>query len=110
MLRQLLVTLALIESVHALAHFAPHLGSKGMPEDLVLLYRNMWLLATSLGLDSPTSKDTQLHRGYLKRIASKTPCLLRHTPLNYTETELEYNPILRREHKTVSASSIYCRI
>jgi hypothetical protein len=98
-----LETLTIIDAVHALPTFAPHMGtSKDMPEDLVLLYRNMWLLTTCLGLTSPANKDTQLHRAILKRIAVKTPCVLRGTPLNYTETELEYNPILRREHGAVS--------
>jgi hypothetical protein len=98
-LRQLLDTLALIEALLALPTFHPH--REHLTEELALLFRNFWLISTASGLASSAGKDTQLHRACLKSIAAKTPSLLHGTPLNYTETELEYNPILRREHGTV---------
>ena len=97
--RQLLDTLSVIEIILA----GLDVGSESsFDEELVLLFRNMWLIATALGLMSPSIQKSDGHQVALKNIAAKTPCLLQNTPLNYVETELEYNPILRREHDQVS--------
>lgn len=70
-------------------------------EEIVLLFRNMWFIAVAIGLTDPGNRAADIHRQSLRAISLKTPCLLLHTPLNYVETELEYNPLLRKEHGQV---------
>jgi phosphatidylinositol 4-kinase len=101
-LAQLLDTLSLIEGLLSLPSYRPHHDAD---DEMVLLFRNLWFVSVALGLTDPSNVDTELHRTALKSIATKSPCLLRGTPVNYVETELEYNPILRREHGQVSELS-----
>lgn len=115
-LPDLLDILTCIEAVMAIPDFEPHVpvfaspadkkaGKQGkLSEEIVMLFRNLWFVATVLGLSNQSSKETRPHRNLLKSIAVKTPCLLYGTPLNYVDTELEYNPLLRKEHGQVRSS------
>ena len=98
----LLHTLNIIAAVLSVDECQPL--TKPDNEELVVCFRNMWLLSVALGLTSPSKPEAAKHRDVLATIAVKTPCLLKHTPLNYVDTELEYNSLLRREGGQVNSS------
>lgn len=98
--RQLHDTLQVIATLLRAPSFNPQ-DEGPVSEEIVMLFRNMWFLSVALGLLDSGRKEAQKHREYLRKIAVKTPCLVTYTPLNYVDTELEYNPLLRKEHGTV---------
>lgn len=101
-LPRLLDTLSVIEVLMS----APKLKLQEKPdEEIVVLFRNVWFISTVLGLTLSKTKDGHQHREILRSIALKTPCLLHGTQGNYVETELEYNPFIRKEHGQVSSSA-----
>jgi hypothetical protein len=99
-LPHLLDTLSIIESILSLSSL--RIQKESANEELVVLFRNLWFISTVLGLTFDKTKDAQHHRAFLKSIAFKTPCLLQYTQSKYVETELEYNPFIRKEHGQVS--------
>jgi phosphatidylinositol 4-kinase len=66
-------------------------------DELVTLFRSFWFLVTLFGFHSSLSKTSELQRDSLRRIAIKTPGLIRGTAFNYLESDLEYNSILRKD-------------
>lgn len=98
-LPHLLNTLKIIETLLASPKLETH--KRPINDELVVLFRNLWFISTVLGLTLTSSKDTIYHKLALTRIAVKTPCLLFGTPSNYVDTELEYNPFIRKDRGTV---------
>ncbi|PWN92771.1 hypothetical protein FA10DRAFT_298233 [Acaromyces ingoldii] len=76
--------------------------------EMVSLFRNMWFLAVIFGLAKPQNKarirnspsnatDTSHITEALGIISLKTPTLVPETAVNYIESELKFNSVLRRE-------------
>lgn len=99
-LPRLLDTLSIIETL--LASPKVRLPRESSDEEIVVLFRNLWFISTVLGLTMHKTSDAEEHKVILRSIAFKTPCLLQYTQGNYVETELEYNPFIRKEHGQVS--------
>lgn len=98
-LPHLLNTLSIIEMIMSSPRIELQKGSAD--EELVVLFRNVWFISTVLGLTLNRTQDASQHKAILRSIAYKTPCLLQRTQGNYVETELEYNPFIRKEHGQV---------
>lgn len=101
-LPQLLNTLSIIEMIMSSPKIELQKGAAD--EELVVLFRNVWFISTVLGLTMRKTEDAYQHKAILKSIAFKTPCLLQGTQGNYVDTELEYNPFIRKEHGQVSSA------
>lgn len=100
-LPHLLNTLSIIEMVMSSPRIELQKGAAD--EELVVLFRNLWFISTVLGFTMSNTRDARQHKAILRSIAFKTPCLLQGTQGNYVETELEYNPFIRKEHGQVSS-------
>lgn len=109
--------LPVIEAVVNVRDYTPHLNPD---EDTVTMFRNTWFLIVLLGF--LTSNDTtNWQRNSLKRIAAKTPCLVRGAAADYIQNDLEYNSILRKDlaathgvrpsvpESDIAADSLYSR-
>ena len=107
-LPRLLDTLSVIETL--LASPQVRLPRESADEEIVVLFRNLWFISTVLGLTMDKTKDARQHKVILRSIALKTPCLLQFTQGNYVETELEYNPFIRKEHGQVSLFACQIRV
>jgi hypothetical protein len=89
----LVALLPVIDALLADPTFEPQIDPS---DELVTLFRNFWFLIIILGFDSKLSKASELQRDSLRRVAIKTPGLIRGTAFNYLESDLEYNSILRK--------------
>lgn len=92
--------LNIISVVATLLHHSEHLQPATYKDELVTLFREAWFLCTTTpGLAVDNQDMTAEDRSNLGRIAFKTPCLIQGTDDNYIETVLEYDSVLRRQHR-----------
>jgi phosphatidylinositol 4-kinase A len=90
----LVALLPVLDALLADPTFEPQIDPS---DELVTLFRNFWFLIVLLGCDSKLSEASELQRDSLRRVAIKTPGLIRGTAFNYLESDLEYNSILRKD-------------
>ena len=96
-----------LETVASLLLAAESKGTlQAVQESMLSLFRDFWYTVTILGLLSSAHGQPAHRRRSLASIAARTPCLARDLPANYVDSELEFNPILRREAGQVSRPSI----
>lgn len=97
-----------METVAALLLAAESKGTlKAVQESMLSLFRDFWYTVTILGLLNYAHGQAAQRRLSLASIAVRTPCLARDLPANYVDSELEFNPILRREAGQVSRSPFH---
>ena len=68
---------------------------------LITLFRNMWFLCILFQLTAVDEKDhlaMSWQKPTLARIASKTPSLILEEAHDTIVSDLEYNPVIRREY------------
>ncbi|KDQ11709.1 hypothetical protein BOTBODRAFT_147082 [Botryobasidium botryosum FD-172 SS1] len=91
---------ALVLPIDALlAHREFNPQSNASPE-LVALFRNMWFICVLFHCTSvdPSKSVNDWQAAALARIASKTPPLVAEEIHDYVSSELEYNPVLRKDY------------
>lgn len=81
----------------------PQLAPSG---EMVSLFRNMWFLSVIFGFTGKgsTTPSSPASVGALRTISLKTPTLVPETSVNYLESDLQYNSILRRNFSSASSS------
>lgn len=108
LLSKLADTLSAIDALMTAHHAVDYMHN--LESDLMSLLRNVWFTAIVLDLATPNRRETARHYKHLERLATKTPCLLRGTSNKYLSSELEYDPVLRRESGQVGPIQLVFRV
>lgn len=86
------------------------LDSQSYSDELTASFRELWFLCTTTpGLAADNRDLTADDKLVFTQIAQKTPCLINGANLNYVETDLEYDSVLRRHHSGAHVGLPYSR-
>ena len=101
---------SLLLPIDALLGHADFELSANPSTSLITLFRNMWLLCVLFRFTTPHDKD-QVAMGWqrpaLTRIATKTPAIVLEEAHDTIVSDLEYNPVIRKEYAETVGSSRY---